>query len=187
MRPLYQSMLTKNKKEMTEVKLFCGLIYRDLDLLREATRLLTKAFGPLDNESGIYDFDHTEYYQSEMGTNLIRRFISFEELVEPTRLVNIKAKTNEIEKKLADRDGDSFKRNINIDPGYMELSKIVLASTKNYSHRIYMGKGIFAEVTLIRKNNKFKFLPWTYPDYVHPIALVFFEETRTILKNQISE
>ncbi|HEQ98496.1 MAG TPA: DUF4416 family protein [candidate division Zixibacteria bacterium] len=180
-------MQTKMKKEITEVKLFCGLIYRDLDLLRDATRTLSKAFGPLDHESDVYDFDHTEYYESEMGTHLVRKFISFEQLVDPLKLPNIKAKTNEIEKKFADKEEDQFKRNINIDPGYMELSKIVLASTKNYSHRIYLGKGIFAEVSLIRKENKFKFLPWTYPDYAHPLALAFFEDMRSILKNRISQ
>lgn len=175
------------KKEGTYVKLFCGLIYRNMDTVRDATKSISKAFGPLDYESEIFDFDHTEYYQSEMGSHLIRKFISFEQLIDPGKLADIKLKTIEIEKKFADRVGEEYRRKINIDPGYMELSKIVLASTKNYSHRIYLGKGIFAEVTLIRKDNKFKFLQWTYPDYVNPIALAFFENIRQTYKNQVGE
>lgn len=173
------------KKEGTYVKLFCGLIYKSMDIAREASKSLSKAFGPLDYESDIFDFDHTEYYRSEMGSHLVRKFISFEQLMDPGKLAETKLKTIEIEKKLAEKFGEEYKRNINIDPGYMELSKVVLASTKNYSHRIYLGKGIFAEVTLIRKDDKFKFLQWTYPDYVNPISLTFFENIRQTYKNQL--
>jgi hypothetical protein len=180
-------MQTKMKKEGSYVKLFCGLICREMDTAREVSKSLTKAFGQLDYESEVFDFDHTEYYRSEMGERLIRKFISFEQLIDPGKLADTKLKTIEIEKKFADRLEDEYRRNINIDPGYMELSKVVLASTKNYSHRIYIGKGIFAEVTLIRKDNKFKFLPWTYPDYANPITLDFFENMRQILKNQLGE
>jgi hypothetical protein len=178
-------MQANMKKEGTYVKLFCGLIYRDMDTVREATKFLLKAFGPLDYESEVFDFDHTEYYRSEMGERLFRKFISFEQLIDPGKIADLKLKAIEIENKFADKNGEEYKRSLNIDPGYMELSKVVLASTKNFSHRIYIGKGIFAEVTLIRKDNKFKFLPWTYPDYVNPITLDFFENIRQTYKNQL--
>jgi len=173
------------KKEVDPAKLICGLIYSDLDILHDATRRLAKAFGPIDGESDIYDFDHTDYYKSEMGINLIRKFISFERLIHPGKLADIKHKTIAIEKDLANQQGDTFKRTINIDPGYMELSKLILASTKNYSHRIYLDKGIYAEVTLVFRNGKFKYLPWTYPDYVDPRAIDFFARVRDICKGQL--
>jgi Domain of unknown function (DUF4416) len=173
------------KNLTTPVKLFCGLIYREISTLQSAFKSLIKLFGPIDHESDIYDFDHTDYYQSEIGDRLIRKFISFDKLIHPLKLAEIKLKTIEIEQKLADQIGEEFKRKINIDPGYMELSKIILASTKNYSHRIYLDKGIYAEVTLMRQYNKFKFLQWTYPDYVNPMALNFFEIMRVRYKVQL--
>lgn len=175
------------KPAIIDVKLFCGLIYHDIDILHEANKKLVKAFGPVDNESDVFPFDHTEYYKSEMGENLIRKFISFEEMIPPNKLAQAKNKTIEIEKKLSDQVDNEYQRNINIDPGYLELSKIVLASTKNYSHRIYLDKGIYAEITLQREHNKFRFLRWTYTDYFNPLALKFFEQTRDIYKHQISK
>lgn len=172
------------KSYIIDVKLFCGLIYRDLDILHEATRQLIKSFGPIDQESDIFPFDHTEYYKSEMGSNLIRKFISFEELIPPNKLALAKCKTIELENKLAEMRGDDYCRTINIDPGYLELAKLILASTKNYSHRIYLDKGIYAEITLQREHHKFKFLRWTYPDYYDPIALAFFEQVRNTYKQQ---
>jgi hypothetical protein len=178
-------MPTKDRKHIDSVKLICGLIYSDLDILREATKKLTKAFGPLDHESDVFDFDHTDYYKTEMGDYLIRKFISFEKLFHPGKLSEIKLRAIDIEKDFSEeREGEYF-RKINIDPGYMELSKLVLASTKNYSHRIYLEKGIYAEITLVFRDNKFKYLPWTYPDYVDPRALNFLEATRNIYKEQL--
>jgi len=175
------------KPAVVDVKLFCGLIYHDMEILHQATKYMTRAFGPIDQESDIFPFDHTEYYKSEMGDNLIRKFISFEEMIPPNKLASTKCKTIEIEKKLAEQQNDSYNRKINIDPGYLELGKLVLASTKNYSHRIYLDKGIYAEITLQYEHNKFKFLRWTYPDYYDPIALAFFEQVRNIYKQQISK
>jgi hypothetical protein len=178
-------MPTKNRKHIDPVKLICGLIYSDLNVLHEATKKLTKAFGPVDCESDIFDFDHTDYYKTELGGNLIRKFISFKKLIHPGKLADIKHKAIDIERVFSEQHEDVYNRRINIDPGYMELSKLVLASTKNYSHRIYQGKGIYAEITLVFRDNKFKYLPWTYPDYVDPRALDFFEAARNAYKEQL--
>ncbi len=174
------------RKEQDEVKLFCGLIYSGIEVLRSATEKLVKAFGPIETESESYPFEHTDYYSDEMGTGLMRKFIAFEQLIPPKQLIEAKVKANQIERQFAVKFEDEFRRRINIDPGYLELSKIVLASTKNYAHRVYLDKGIYAEVTMIRRNNQYRFLQWTYPDYVHPLAMKFFEESRGLLKNQIS-
>jgi len=174
------------RKEQDEVKLFCGLIFSGIETLRKASEKLVRAFGPIEAESDVYPFDHTDYYRSEMGGDLMRKFIAFEQLIPPRKLIEAKIKANQIEKQLFVEIGEELHRRINIDPGYLELSKIVLASTKNYSHRIYLDKGIFAEVTMIRRGNRYRFLQWTYPDYVHPSAMKFFEESRILLKNQIS-
>ena len=185
MRTLYQSLQAKMNTNVVDVKLFCGLLYRDMNILHEATNQMVRAFGPIDHESDIFPFDHTEYYKSEMGDGLIRKFISFEEMVPPNKLSAVKCKTIDIEKKLSDQVEEDYNRTINIDPGYLELGKLILASTKNYSHRIYLDKGIYAEITLQYENKKFKFLRWTYPDYYDPTALAFFEQVRNIYKQQI--
>ncbi len=139
-------------------KLFCGLIGHSFD---EPIEELVKHFGKIESRRNPISFSYTDYYKDEMGENLIRDWIVFERLIEEEDIGNIKIFTCEIEKRLS-RNG---KRTVNIDPGYVNLSRIILASTKDYSHRIYIGNGIFAEVTLIYKHKNFTPLPWTYPDY----------------------
>lgn len=171
--------------DVKPVKLICGLIYREIDILREATEVMIENFGPIDNESDVFDFDHTDYYRDEMGDKLTRKFISFEKLIQPDRLAEMKIRANQIETRFARRNNGSSGRSLNIDPGYIELSKLVLASTKNFSHRIYLDRGIYAEVTLIRKGDSFIELPWTYPDYLNPVTLEFLENVRNTYKTQL--
>jgi hypothetical protein len=167
-------------KEPQKVLAFAGLIFiKDFDIelaLKEFKRLV----GSVIKKSEILPFIHTNYYNKEMGENLLRQWVLFEKLISPDLLVELKCKSNEVEKKFLNENGG---RKINIDPGLVSLSNIILASTKNYSHRIYLGKGIYAEVTLIYKDHQFKTLEWTYPDYREEVALRFFDEARTVLKN----
>lgn len=128
-------------------------------------------------------FKHTTYYSKEMGDELTRQWCAFSRLVAPDVLADLKLMTNKIEDRYRNENGS---RQVNIDPGVISLSSLVLASTKNYSHRIYLGKGIYAEVTLIYKNHKFNPLEWTYPDYKENIALEFFSQARAILKEKLS-
>lgn len=143
------------------VKLICGLISNDEALFLAAKRLLEKKFGPVDFESERLKFDHTSYYADELGQDLKRVFLSFKKLFDPSYLSRAKIYSDKIEKFLSCKG----KRRINIDPGYIDLAKVVLASTKDFSHRIYLGRGIYAEITLIFKNGGFQVLDWTYPDY----------------------
>lgn len=162
------------------VKLICGLIAAGNEILTNTKEYLKTIFGKIDIESDIIPFNFTSYYEKEMGTNLIRCFISFEELIIPERLAEIKLQTNQIEYEFA-RDKSLGLRNINIDPGYIEPSKLVLASTKNFAHRIYIGKGIYAEITLIFRKNGIEFMKWTYPDYKTDTAVNFLLSARNKL------
>ncbi|MCX5781984.1 MAG: DUF4416 family protein [Elusimicrobia bacterium] len=169
-------------KKPESVKLFVGLISGSKEKFFEVEKLLQKKYGKIDFESETISFDFTEYYKEEMGGNLFRKWVSFEKLIGPEELSNIKTQTNSIENKFT----VSGKRCINIDPGYLALSKIVLASTKDFSHRIYLSKGIFAEITLNYKQKQFVPLPWTYPDYTSETSTRFFSNVRSKYHSQIT-
>ncbi len=162
------------------VKLIVGFIFKQEDLLTRAEAILRRAFGPIDFQSSILDFDHTSYYQHELGTGLKRKFLSFQKLISPERLSRIKLLTNKLERKCS-RQGQ---RQINIDPGYLDMAKLVLASTKDFRHRIYLNRGIFAEITLFYQNKSFQFWEWTYPDYRSPEYIAVFNKIRDIYSNQ---
>lgn len=151
-------------KQPDKVKLFVGVLTRFADLLPLVRNRLAEIFGPVDLESEPIPFVYTNYYRKEMGDGLFKLFLSFQELIDPGELANCKHTTNEIEEafKAVER---SVERPINLDPGYIDLSKLVLASTKNFYHRIYLNSGIYAEVTLYFKDKKYNPLPWTYSDY----------------------
>src|SRR3989304_5776987 len=152
-------------RPVEQVKLFTAILFGNEGVLNTARENLSSALGLIDMSSPVWSWSHSNYYKKEMGADLKRIFLFFERPITPDRLADIKNITNEIE--------DSFRRNtenlperpINIDPGYMTLAKVVLASTKDYSHRIYIGKGIYAEVTLFYQDKTFQPLLHTYPDY----------------------
>jgi hypothetical protein len=155
------------------VKLFCGLVAQAgaIDLARS---LLAEAFGEIDCESPVLRFDFTTYYREEMGEGLVRRWVAFTPLRERAYLARAKHLTIPIEDRLA----VGGRRVVNIDPGYVDAAQVVLSTAKNYSHRLYIGMGYYAEVTLTYEHKAFKFLGWTYPDYQTPEALDFFSRVR---------
>ncbi len=168
-------------------KLICGLIGSDPDLLARARELLAKQVGAIEAISDLWPFDTTDYYQDEMGTDLKRQFVSFAAPLQVDRLAEIKRLTNEIERRIADEVLDrEIPRPVNLDPGYITLSKLVLATTKDYSHRIYLQAGIYAEVTLHYESGGWQAWPWTYPDYAAATYHGFFTQVRDALKRQIS-
>jgi len=145
------------------VKLFCGMIAADTRLFLRAGNVLTGLYGDIDWESDPIPFDFTDYYEDEMGTGLLRKFVAFAKLMDPGRLADVKIRTNGLEQELA--TGTDGRRRINLDPGYVDGSRLVLATTKNVAHRIYLGQGIYAEVTLTFRKNGCGYFDWTYPDY----------------------
>ncbi len=162
------------------VKLIVGFIFRDKTALKKARAFLENQFGRIDFESKILPFNYTAYYEDEFGRDLKRVFISFQDLILPQELARIKITTNIIEKKLS-RKGS---RLINIDPGYLTLAKLVLASTKDYIHRIYLNRGIYAEITLFYTGRSFRPREWTYPDYQTPEYIAIFKQIRNIYTHQ---
>lgn len=155
-------------------KLIVGFFLKDKGDIHPLVSMLSERFGPIDLVSPWFPFDFTTYYADEMGYPLFRKLIVFKTLVEQNHLPEIKLITNEIEMTFS-KNG---KRPINIDPGYMVHERFVLGTGKNYTHRIYLDRGIYADLTLIYQKGTFKPLPWTYPDYSAPEMIVFLQTVR---------
>jgi hypothetical protein len=142
-------------------KLVIGILLSEKQLLQAVADDLQNVYGNIDMVSLWMDFEYTDYYSREMGKPLFRRMFVFTQLVEQMELSKIKQYTNMLEHKYAVSD----RRRVNIDPGYLLYERFVLATGKNYSHRIYIGDGIYADLTLIFQKGAYQSLPWTYPDY----------------------
>ena len=157
--------------------LITGMISAFPALFDRAEEALTKRFGRISRGSEVMPFDFTDYYAPQMGENLLRKFVAFERPFEPSQLAAAKLWTNDLEAQLAQGEF-SVTRPINLDPGYVTPAKLVLATTKDYPHRIYIGGGIYAEVTLTFVDKAFRPNDWTYPDYRTKPYHEFFEAAR---------
>ena len=154
--------------------LLCGIM-RQPELSREIIiSRLENEFGTVAAKSDEFPFSFTNYYEQEMGKNLLRSFLSFEQHVSPAVQAEIKIKTNKIESEFIN-DGQ---RKVNLDPGLLSAHNLILTTGKDFSHRIYIRDGIFAEVTLMVSKGRLTPLPWTYADYRSPVVLDFFEKQR---------
>ncbi len=165
-------------------KLFMSLITGEEDTFYRGMDALRKAFGKIDFVSERFPFDFTDYYSLEMGENLFRHFITFESLISRDLLPEIKLTTNRLEKEFSDSTGH---RRINIDPGYLCREHLILATTKAYTHRPYLGKGIYADLTLIYRNKSFQPLDWTYPDYRREKTLQLLNHLRKGYLHQLGD
>ena len=161
--------------------------YADETALEAARARLVERLGPIEDEMPPLDFDFTSYYEAEMGAGLKKAMFAFERLVEPESLVDIKHFTDALEREIAATHGTPDKRPINIDPGQLYLERFLLATGKNVSHRIYLGRGVFADLTLIFIGGHYVRLPWTYEDYLHPKTLAFLEQVREKYRLQLKE
>lgn len=182
-------------RKIEPVLLIVAAFARNEEALAWAWDRLTERYGPVERESENFRVDDfTEYYAASMGRDLRKRFWAFRNLIDPSKLASIKRATNDQETEYtrltAKMDGpkgerpdtDQVERSLNLDPGYIDLGKLILASTKDHAHRIYLRDGIFAETTLIYTRKRWQALPWTYPDYQSPDYQRFFDECRTFLK-----
>ena len=167
------------------VKLIVGMLTSIAELLLETEKELTALFGDIDARSEIIPFDWTGYYDKEMGSPLYRRFLGFADLIESPAVAEAKIATNALESSMAVKY-PGVQRPVNLDPGYMEQSKIVLASTKNFFHRILISRGIYAEVTLHYQDKRWKSFPWTFPDYGSEKYHPFFTALRENYRRQLS-
>ena len=163
-----------NPQPPKPAKLVIGFFLKEKSLEEAVIKALAEKFGPIDMASSWLPFDFTTYYNNEMGSPLFRRLFGFKQLIQQHDLGRIKLTTNSIEHQYSSGD----KRSVNIDPGYLLHERFVLATGKNYSHRIYIGKGIYADLTLIYSHGRFEPLPWTYPDYASNDIVDFLENVR---------
>ncbi len=156
------------------VKLIASIIFREERSLVSAEKTLVKLYGAVESVHKIFPFDYTDYYRGEMGGSLARKLVCFKKLFSKDDMPGIKRTTNRIE----DRYSLGGRRTVNIDPGYVTEAKLVLLTTKDYSHRIYIGKQIFAECTLSFQGGTFRPWSWTYPDYASAGMVGYFNEVR---------
>ncbi len=168
-------------KPSRAVKIVTGFISNDIEIFKKASGLIIKKFGPADSASLVFPFNCTHYYDDEMGEGLEKRFLSFEKLISPENIYNLKIFTNGLEQRFL----QSGKRKINIDPGYITLSKLILLTTKDYSHRIYLKKGVYAETTLIFKEGSYGPREWTYPDYKTAGYIDYFNKVRRTYQSSL--
>ncbi|MEO5357251.1 MAG: DUF4416 family protein [Nitrospirae bacterium YQR-1] len=161
--------------------LFAGLLYADEHYLTQAKDLLIGRLGTILMESEETPWDHSAYYTGELGTPIKRRFIFFNNLINTGLIADIKLKTIAIEKDIS----IAGTRKINIDPGYLTLAKVVLPTTKNRSHRIYLKNGIYAETTLIYIGDNYRPHLFTYTDFTNEATLELLNKVRKIYKNKL--
>jgi hypothetical protein len=135
----------------------------------------------------VWIFDQTDYYVEELGPRVLRQFVSIERLIDPGDLADVKHRTNEMEKQLAATLAMPFPRPVNLDPGVIEPSKLILASTKNFAHRIYIGRKMYAEVTLVFDKGRWRLFPYTFPDYKRAEYHKFFSTVRSRLVQQLRQ
>lgn len=170
-------------KEPDPVKLISSLFSPQPELIESVIAELAEIFGPTDRVSSQFPFDRTTYYAREMGWPLYRRFISFEKLIGADQLALIKLETNRVEQQHLREGG----RRINIDPGYVCPERLILATGKNYVHRVYLSNGIYADLTLVFRKGSFRPLDWTYPDYAAEETIQLFNTIRDTYMQQVRE
>lgn len=171
-------------KDFKPVKLICGVIFSDNEARNRASMLLVEEFGPADLVSPDFPFNFSSYYEPEMGPNLKRCFLSFERLIRPEILPEIKHWTNRIEARIQEEWGRPG-RPVNLDPGYLTASALIMATTKDFSHRIPLRDGIYAHLEFLFTRKGIKTLDWTYPDFRPPVYHDFFLKVRSVYLEQI--
>jgi len=165
------------------VKLFLSAIYSNPESLKRVLGKLEERLGEIDYSTKEMSFEHTNYYEPEMGAPLFRQFFSFGNLIQPESLVDIKLFTNQLELE----ENEEGRRRINLDPGYVGMNQMVLATGKPSAHRIYLREGIWADLHLIFQSGSFQALPWTYPDYRSEPLIQLFNRLRELLKSRLRE
>ncbi len=164
-----------------DVKLLAAVLYQDRQNLDDALDLLSETFSTTDFHGDFFPFAESDYYEPEMGTDLKRLVVSFEQLVQPDFLVESKLRSRDLERKLSRGD----KRRVNIDMGYLDLFKIVLASFKGRGNKIYMSDGVWADMVLYFENGQFRTFLWGFPDFNSGIYDDSFLQIRDIYKTQL--
>jgi len=146
-----------------------------------------RAWGPIALQSPRFEFSETDYYEATMGRDLRKVFFAFARPIDPGRLVDVKLQTNQWESDYAAEGRHPEPRPVNLDPGYLALGKLVLASTKDFAHRVYLDRGIYAEVTLHYRHHRWQHHQWTFADYRREDYQEFFTACRRYLHRRPAE
>jgi len=168
-------------------KYFVALLSPQEDLLAAIEKDLTQTLGAIDVRSEILPWTVSTYYEKEMGPGLLRRFLAFTPLRSPGSLAEIKLQTQKLEDRYRSAGAPQTGRKVNLDPGYLETGKVVLASTKNAAHRIYLQSGVYGETTLLYYDGAFQSCRYTYPDYLWRETLSFFSSVRSLYLDQLKQ
>lgn len=166
------------RKMPSLAKLLVSVIYREEERFVESRERLSARFGAVERTSGRFPFDRTDYYEREMGAPLFRRFVVMKEPVPRDALASSKVRAEEVEVELS----LSGRRMVNLDPGLLTEENFILATGKNYGHRVYLRDGVFADLTLVYRKGEYLPLPWTYPDYASPAIRAFLAQVREGLR-----
>jgi hypothetical protein len=150
-------------------------------MLHRALGELQYVVGKVQQKTAASEFLHTDYYLREMSPGILRQFVLFQPHLERDFLAEIKVKTNAIEDSLA----VGGRRTVNIDPGYISLENVILGTTKAYTHRVYLTKGIYADLTLVFKAGAFRPLEWTYPDYADEKVITLLNGWRSLYREEL--
>ena len=156
-------------------KLLASFIYRDEERFADARGLFAERIGEVERVSARLPFDFTDYYAREMGAPLVRRFVVAAGLVARDALAAVKESAERIETELS----VGGRRTVNVDPGLLTEENFILATGKNYSHRVYLRDGVFADLTLVYEKGEYRALPWTYPDYASDAVRAFLADVRS--------
>jgi len=171
-----------------DVMLICGMISARVELFDQAAAEMERLFGPVELRSDVMEFDLTQYYDTQMGSPLKRQFVSFARPIKGDALAAAKVATNALEHSFAQRFAGPGQpeRPINLDVGYVDQARLVLASCKNFSHRIYLGEGVFGEITLLYHKAGWDALEWTFPDYASGRYDPFLSAVRQRLRDNLA-
>lgn len=169
--------------EPNPVKLFFAILFSDEEKLSEAKKLISQNIGNADFKSRVFDFNETDYYKPEMGENIKRIFFSIEKLIKPDEIVDVKKYSTELESILSIEG----KRKINIDPGYIDFNKVVLATYKGSGCKVYIRDGIWIDIILRYEKGSFQSFPWTFPDFASGKYFSTLISIRKKYKTQMKE
>jgi len=173
-------------KPFSPVKLICGIIASEESIFKRAEEHLVQLYSSIDHTSPLLKFNFTDYYEKQMGKNLKRKFLSFAHLISPEKLGEIKLRTNELEEKIKEEQRASH-RIINLDPGYLTPSALIIATVKDFAHRIPLQHGIYAHLELLFGKKDIHTLSWTYPDYQTEEYQNFFKAVRSVYLSQLRD
>jgi len=174
------------EQEFQPAKLYTGTIFREEKFLKEALKKLECKFGRVEYSSEVFDFNITDYYYKEMGKPLFRQFFVFEGLIEPELLADIKLFTNRLEEELKEKF-NSEGRVVNLDPGIITSGSLIVATAKNYSHRVPLKEGIYAHIEYLFDKKGVRELPWTYQDFRSEKYKAFFFDARKRYLTELKE